>query len=925
MSEKKKLFLLDGHALIYRAHFAFISRPLLNSKGFNVGAITGFTRTLWEVISKQQPTHIAVAFDLSGPTFRHDMYEPYKANREAQPEDIRAAFPFVKKIIAGFNIPIITKEGFEADDVIGTLAKMAEKEGFEVFMMTPDKDYAQLCSDNVKMYKPARSGNQPQILDGKAICEKWGIERVDQVIDVLGLQGDSVDNIPGVPGIGPKTATKLLALYDTVEGIIENSDKLKGKQRENIETYTDQALLSKKLATIITDIPVVFDADACKLTPMNKEELTPIFKELEFRALSRSILDIHEDTGGQKDLFGNSVTIVKQKSKKSIVGDKNIKNTPHKYILVDTKEKRAELIKMLSKQKEFCFDTETTGIDAHQAELVGIAFTTEAFKAHYVNVPTDQEETKAIVHEFKAVLENADIVKIGQNLKYDCTILKWYGVEVKGVFFDTMLAHYLCEPELRHGLNFLAESYLDYSPVSIETIIGKKGKMQLSMRDASLDKIKEYAGEDSDITYRLKEHMEKSLKAANLEKLYYEMEAPLIKVLVDIEYEGINLNSDFLNNYSKQLAEEITASEKSIYEEAGVDFNIASPRQVGQVLFDKMKIPYRWRKTSSGQYSTDESKLTELAEKHPFVAKILTYRGLAKLKSTYVDALPKQVNPKTNRIHSSFNQALAATGRLSSNNPNLQNIPIKTEAGRQVRKAFIPRDSDHVLLAADYSQIELRIIAEISKDEAMLDAFQKGQDIHRATAARVYQVDYDAVTSDQRRNAKTVNFSIIYGAGSTNLSKQLGIKRKEAKELIEQYFLQYAGLKKYMDDTVNMARENGYVSTLMGRRRVLRDITSANGFIRSNAERVAINTPIQGTAADMIKMAMIKVHNALTDGGFATKMILQVHDELVFDVPKTELEAVSPIIETNMANAITGLSVPIVVGMDTGDDWLEAH
>jgi len=498
-------------------------------------------------------------------------------------------------------------------------------------------------------------------------------------------------------------------------------------------------------------------------------------------------------------------------------------------------------------------------------------------------------------------------------------------VEVKGVFFDTMLAHYLCEPELRHGLNFLAESYLNYSPVSIETIIGKKGKMQLSMRDASLDKIKEYAGEDSDITYRLKEHMEKSLKAANLEKLYYEMEAPLIKVLVDIEYEGVNLNSDFLNNYSKQLAEEITASEKSIYEEAGVDFNIASPRQVGQVLFDKMKIPYRWRKTSSGQYSTDESKLTELAEKHPFVAKILTYRGLAKLKSTYVDALPKQVNPKTNRIHSSFNQALAATGRLSSNNPNLQNIPIKTEAGRQVRKAFIPRDSDHVLLAADYSQIELRIIAEISKDEAMLDAFQKGQDIHRATAARVYQVDYDAVTSDQRRNAKTVNFSIIYGAGSTNLSKQLGIKRKEAKELIEQYFLQYAGLKKYMDDTVNMARENGYVSTLMGRRRVLRDITSANGFIRSNAERVAINTPIQGTAADMIKMAMIKVHNALTEGGFATKMILQVHDELVFDVPKTELEAVSPIIETNMANAITGLSVPIVVGMDTGDDWLEAH
>ncbi len=925
MSENKKLFLLDGHALIYRAHFAFISRPLLNSKGFNVGAITGFVRTLWEVISKQQPTHIAVAFDLSGPTFRHEMYEPYKANRDAQPEDIRAAFPFVKQIIKGFNIPIITKENYEADDVIGTLAKLAEKEGFEVYMMTPDKDYAQLCTDKIKMYKPARSGNQPEVLDGKAICEKWGIKRVEQVIDVLGLQGDSVDNIPGVPGIGPKTATKLLALYDSVEGIIENADKLKGKQRENVETYADQALLSKKLATIITDVPVTFDAEEFKLVEMNKEVLTPIFKELEFRALSRQILDIHEDDGGQKDLFGNSVTIVKSKTKKSIVGDKNIRNTPHEYLLVDTKEKRAELIKLLSKQKEFCFDTETTGIDANNAELVGIAFTTEAHKAHYVNVPRDQEETKAILHEFKAVLEHPDIRKIGQNLKYDITILKWYGIDVAGVIFDTMVAHYLCEPELRHGLNFLAESYLDYSPVSIETIIGKKGKLQLNMRDANIEKIKEYAGEDSDITYQLKAHMEKSLKEANLEKLYYEMEAPLINVLVDMEYEGINLNSEFLDSYSVQLAEEIKEAEATIYEEAEVKFNIASPRQVGEILFDKMKIPYRWRKTKSGQYSTDETKLTELAEKHPFVAKILKFRGLSKLKSTYVDALPKQVNPKTNRIHSSFNQALAATGRLSSNNPNLQNIPIKTEAGREVRKAFIPRDNDHVLLAADYSQIELRIIAEISKDEAMLEAFQKGQDIHRATAARVYQVDYDAVTKDQRRNAKTVNFSIIYGAGSTNLSKQLGIKRKEAKELIEQYFIQYGGLKSYMDNTVNMARENGYVSTLMGRRRVLRDINSANGFIRSNAERVAINTPIQGTAADMIKMAMIKTHKALTEGNFATKMILQVHDELVFDVPKIELETVKPIIETNMTNAITGLSVPIIVGMDVGANWLEAH
>ncbi len=926
MSEEKKLFLLDGHALIYRAHFAFISRPLLNSKGMNVGAITGFVRTLWEVISKQKPTHLAVAFDLSGPTFRHEMYEPYKANREAQPEDIRAAFPYVKKIIKGFNIPIVTKEGFEADDVIGTLAKQAEKEGFKVYMMTPDKDYAQLCSENVFMYKPARSGNDPEILDGAAICEKWGIQRVEQVIDVLGLQGDSVDNIPGVPGIGPKTAKKLLALYDSVEGLIANSDKLKGKQRENVETFTEQALLSKKLATIITDVPVTFDAKEYLVEEMNKEVLTPIFKELEFRALSRQILGINEDNGGQKDLFGNAVSPVKSRStKKSIVGDKNIVNTPHEYHLADTAEKRAALIKLLGKQKEFCFDTETTGIDANDAELVGIAFTVKAGEAYYVNVPEDQEETKAIVQEFKSVLENKDIVKIGQNIKYDMTILKWYGVEVAGTLFDTMVAHYLCEPDLRHNLNFLAESYLNYSPVSIETIIGKKGKMQLSMRNASLDKIKEYAGEDSDITYQLKSEMEALVKEANLEKLYYEMEAPVIKVLVDMEYEGINLDGAFLENYSKDLAKEIQETEKAIYEEAEVQFNIGSPKQVGEILFDKMKIPYRWRKTSSGQYSTDEGKLTELAENHPFVAKILSYRGLAKLKSTYVDALPKQLNPKTGRIHSSFNQALAATGRLSSNNPNLQNIPIKTEAGRQVRKAFIPRDENHVLLAADYSQIELRIIAEISGDEAMVDAFQKNLDIHTATASKVYDVPYEEVTKEQRRNAKTVNFSIIYGAGSTNLSKQLGIKRKEAKALIEQYFTQYAGLKKYMDDTVNVARENGFVTTLMGRRRVLRDINSQNGFIRSNAERVAINTPIQGTAADMIKMAMIKVHTALKEGQFATKMILQVHDELVFDVPKSELEAVKPIIEKNMAEAITGLKVPILVGMDTGNNWLEAH
>lgn len=929
----KKLFLLDGHALVYRAHYAFITRPLINSKGLNTGAITGFVRSLWDILNNQKPTHIGVAFDPKGPTFRHEEFVEYKANRDAQPEDITTAFPYIRAIIEAFNIPIVEVSGFEADDTIGTLAKKAEKEGFKVYMVTPDKDYAQLVSENIFMYKPSRQGNGVDILGVPEVLEKWDIKRVDQVIDILGLQGDSVDNIPGIPGIGAKTAVKLLAKYDTVEGLIENAHELKGKQKEKVEQFAEQGLKSKWLATIDINVPIDFKADELKLEPFDREKLTELFKELEFRSLSKTILGQSaqpaQQGGVQGSLFGDTPSAPARKDFSAIpahsAATKNIENTTHEYLLMDTPEKRVALIEILSKEKGFCFDTETTGIDANQAELVGMSFSIKAHGGWYVPVPADQEAAKAIVHEFKPLFENPNIEKYAQNIKYDGLMMKWYGVELKGKFFDTMIAHYLLEPGLRHNMDYLSETYLKYQPVSITTLIGKKGKNQLSMRDIPVEKVCEYAVEDSDVTLQLKEILSPKLKEENLKELYDTMEEPLVKALIDMEYEGINLDSQFLNEYSKELGTGILENEKRIYEKAGVKFNIASPKQVGEILFDKMDIPYRWRKTKTGQYSTDESKLTELAKDHDIVADIMNYRTLAKLKSTYVDALPKMVNPRTERIHSSFNQALAATGRLSSNNPNLQNIPIKTPEGRKVRKAFIPRDKDHLLLAADYSQIELRIIAEISGDEAMLEAFQKAQDIHRATAAKVFQVDYDAVTADQRRAAKTVNFSIIYGAGSTNLSQQLDIKRAEAKEIINQYFSQYSGLKNYMDKTVEFARENGFVKTLMGRRRYLRDINSRNALARTNTERVAINTPIQGTAADLIKIAMINIHQEFKKQNFKSKMILQVHDELVFDAHKDELEIIKPIIEDKMKHAIPDLKVPLLVGMDTGENWLEAH
>lgn len=944
---EKTLYLLDGHALVYRAHYSFGNRPLLNSKGQNVSAVNGFVRMLWELIQSKRATHIGVSFDLSGGTFRNEMFPAYKANRDAQPEDITWALPRIFDIIQAFNIPIVTKPGFEADDVIGTLAKKAEKAGFKVYMMTPDKDYMQLVSENIFQYKPARSGGEVEILGEAEVLATWGIQRVDQVIDFLGLQGDSVDNIPGIPGIGPKSAQILLEKYSTMEGVITNAHELKGKQQENVRNFAEQGLLSKVLATIDINVPVEFNEEDYILKPYNRMQLTELFRELEFRTLANSILgsatpserpnvpaDMMKpahDGPVQMDLFGNVVEMAPVKTSvfeepiKARIADKNIDNTPHEYHLIDDAEKRKTLIQLLEKQAFVSFDTETTNIDANEAELVGLSFSVAEHKGYYVPVPADYEAAKAIVAEFKGIYENKDIEKIGQNLKYDMILLKWYGVEVQGALFDTMLAHYLIEPELRHGMDYMSETMLGYAPVSIKELIGANGKNQLTMRDVAIEKVCEYAAEDADVTLRLRNVLAPKLLEQDAEKMFREIEVPLVHVLTDLEYEGIRINPGFLEDYSVELEKQIVTLEKNIKTTAGVNFNVASPKQVGDILFETMKIPYKGKKLKSGQYSTDEETMSELSADYPIAAMILEHRGLSKLKSTYVDALPKMINPKTGRIHSSFNQALTATGRLSSNNPNLQNIPIKTPQGSEVRKAFIPRNEDYLLLSADYSQVELRLIAEISDDATMLEAFVSGNDFHRATAAKVYGVDLDSVTPEQRRNAKTVNFSITYGAGSTNLSKQLGIPRGEAKSLIENYFVQFAGLKRYMEKTVETARTQGYVSTLLGRRRYLRDIDSRNSLARSNAERVAINSPIQGTAADLIKIAMINIHKVLKDGNYRSKLVLQVHDELVFDIHKDELETLKPIIESCMKNAIPSLRVPLEVGIGVGQNWLEAH
>lgn len=935
----KKLFLLDGMALIYRAHFALSKTPRFTSTGLNTSAVMGFANTLLEVIKKEKPSHIAVVFDTEAPTERHTDFEAYKAHRQAMPEDLATALPYVVKLIEGFGIPVITKDGFEADDIIGTLAKEGEKQGFQVFCMTPDKDFAQLVSENIFIYKPSRMGNGVEIMGVPEVLAKWEIEDVKQVIDILGLWGDAVDNIPGIPGIGEKTSKILVKQYGSVENIIANAHELKGKMRENVQMFAEQGMVSKKLATIILDVPVEFDAHALELGEPNRELLEPLFAELEFRTLGKRVFgdnfSLGDNGGGmsqQTDLFGQPVCEPESSSKVFVAppalfeqpAAKTIADVPHEYHLVDTLEGRKALIDLLLQQESISWDTETTGTDANLAELVGLSFCIKVGEGYYIPLPAEREAAQPIIDEFRPVLENEKIAKVGQNLKYDILVLKWYGVNIKGRLFDTMLAHYLIDPDTRHGMDLLSQNYLGYTPISITSLIGTKGKNQGTMRDVPVEKVVDYAAEDADVTLQLANIFEPMLKELNAEELARDVENPLVYVLADIEKEGVRIDVDTLNRYSKELETDIARLEQSVFEKCGVTFNLSSPKQLGEVLFDKLELDPKAKKTKTGQYQTGEDVLSRLANKSDVVQDILDYRQLCKLKSTYVDALPLLVNPKSGRVHTSFNQAVAATGRLSSNNPNLQNIPIRTERGREVRKAFIPRDADHVLLSADYSQIELRIIAEISKEENMLDAFAKGIDIHTATAAKVYGTTIEEVTPTQRRNAKAVNFGIIYGQSAFGLSQSLDIPRKEAADIIEQYFAQYPGIQRYMSDTMTFARQNGFVETIMGRRRYLRDINSANQTVRGFAERNAINAPIQGSAADMIKIAMINIHKDIQERGLQAKMTMQVHDELVFDVPKPEVEVMKEIIKHRMQTAIK-TNVPIEVEIGMGDNWLAAH
>ncbi|AEV32973.1 DNA polymerase I [Owenweeksia hongkongensis DSM 17368] len=927
MSENpKKLFLLDAYALIFRAYFAFISNPRVTSKGLDTSAIFGFITTLLEVLEKQKPSHIAVIYDYPGPTFRHEKFEAYKAQRDETPEGIKLAVPYIQKLMEAFRIPFLGVEGFEADDVIGTLAKQAEKEGFEVFMMTPDKDFGQLVSENIKMYRPARAGNGAEIWGVEEIKAKFDIDDVDQVVDYLGMMGDSADNIPGFPGVGPKTASKLLKQYGSMENMLEHADEIKGKLGEKIRDNAEQGIMSKMLARIICDVPIQFDAEVYIKEDPDTEKISEIFQELEFRTLLKRVTGEvvpkaaaapSAAPDGQTDLFG----AVEEMVEAAPSGEyQTIENSDHLYQLVEHPRERKMLLENLMKQPSVCFDTETTSLETAEADLVGVAFSYTPGIAYYVAVPEGQGTE--IMAEFKPFFEREDVEIIGQNLKYDISILKNFGVEVRGRLFDTMLAHYLINADMRHNMDVLAETYLHYKPVSIETLIGKKGKKQGNMRDVDPKLVKEYAGEDADITFRLKQIFEPKLKEGNATKVFDEIELPLVPVLSDMELQGVNLDTEALSKLSKKLEEDIAELSKEIIELAGEEFNIASPKQLGEILFGKLKLLEKPKKTKSGQYATSEDILSDLAKEHRIAEAILDYRQMVKLKSTYVDALPEMVNSKTKRIHTSYNQAVAATGRLSSVNPNLQNIPIRTERGREVRKAFIPRDENHLMLAADYSQIELRLIAELSGDKNMMDAFLNEEDIHTATAAKVFGVNLDEVTREQRSNAKTVNFGIIYGVSAFGLSQQTTLSRGEAGDIIKSYFQTYPGIQDYIESQKEFARKNGFVETLLGRRRYLKDINSRNAVVRSHAERNAVNAPIQGTAADIIKLAMIKIYDDLKP--FDTKMVLQVHDELVFDAPAGEIETLKPIIKSAMENAVD-LKVPLTVEFGHGKNWLEAH
>ena len=933
MSTKKRLFLLDAYALIFRGYYAFIKNPRINSKGMDTSAIMGFTNSLLDLINRERPDHLAVCFDRGGSKSRTQLFSDYKANREETPEPITVAIPYIEKLLNAMHIPTVVKEGFEADDIIGTLAKQAEKQGYQVFMVTPDKDFAQLVSKNIFMYRPSRMGNGIEIWGIPEVQKKFEIEHPEQVIDYLGMMGDAVDNIPGLPGVGDKTAKKLLKTYGNIEAVLENSREIKGKLGEKIEANKAQGLLSKKLATIMLDVPVKFEAEKYKFDDPDHSEANALFDELEFRRIKETFKKIFQKEklnnlddvyreGKQFDLFASPGSGFKNEDQKS--ERKNLSNTEHLYQSVETDMGRRLLLESLVKEKEVCFDTETTSLNALHSELVGIAFSWEAGKGYYLSIPEEKEKALEILEPMKVFFENQEIKKIGHNLKYDLKVLKNYDINVKGQLFDTMVAHYLINPDMRHNMDILAETYLKYSPKSITELIGKKGINQRSMREVSIEDQTEYAVEDADITFQLKSHFEKEMIKTKTLELFSNVEIPLVEVLTDMECEGVNLDTKFLKELSKVLLKDIKSLENLIYNEAGVDFNLASPKQLGSVLFDELKLVEKPKKTKTGQYSTSEDALSSLAKEHKIISNILDWRSLQKLQNTYVEALPNEINLKSGRIHTIYNQAVAATGRLSSNNPNLQNIPVRTERGQQVRKAFIARDENHLLLAADYSQIELRIIAALSKDEGMLGAFKNHEDIHAATAAKVFNVNLDKVSREQRNNAKTINFGIIYGVSAFGLSQQTNLSRTESKELIEAYYSTYPMLRSYIYEQIDFARDNGYVSTILGRRRYLKDINSQNAILRGSAERNAVNAPIQGSAADIIKLAMIAIQKRLKSENKNSKMILQVHDELVFDVPKYEIDEIKILIKEEMENAFK-LEVPLVVDIGLGSNWLEAH
>ncbi|MDY2586280.1 DNA polymerase I [Winogradskyella aquimaris] len=951
MSEQKRLFLVDAYALIFRGYYAFIKNPRINSKGEDTSAIMGFMNSLLDVIKRERPDHLAVCFDKGGSVDRVEMYEEYKANRDETPEGIRTAIPYIHDILKAMHIPIMVKEGFEADDVIGTLSRQAEKEGYKVFMVTPDKDFAQLVTENIFMYRPKSFGGGYETWGIAEVQKKFEVERPEQVIDFLGMMGDSSDNIPGLPGVGEKTAKKFINQFGSMEGLLANTHELKGKMKEKVEANAELGRLSKELARIMLDVPVEFDAKDFELDHPDIEKVKQIFQELEFRRLTENFLKTFasgetsspENIQSSQDSNLNSTKTPKKSSTSAGAGQfslfggdtsssetaaeytrKTAETSSHFYQSIATGMATKLFIENLMMQTSVCFDTETTSLNPLQAELVGIAFSWEAGKGYYLPFPENRDEAQELIEKLRPFFESENIEKIGQNLKYDIKVLAKYNIEVKGKLFDTMLAHYLINPDMRHNMDVLAETYLNYTPISITELIGKKGKNQLSMREVPIEKQTEYAVEDADITLQLKEHFEKELGEANTQKLFDDIEIPLLRVLAAMELEGINLDKDFLASLSKQLDADITNLEKKIYDTAGEEFNIASPKQLGVILFEKLKLVDKPKKTKTGQYSTAEDVLSYLAKDHEIIQNILDYRGLSKLKSTYVDALPNQVEPSTGHVHTDYMQTVAATGRLSSNNPNLQNIPIRTERGRQVRKAFIPRNEDFTLLAADYSQIELRIIAALSEEETMIEAFKNGEDIHASTASRVFNVPISEVTREQRSNAKTVNFGIIYGVSAFGLSNQTDLSRSEAKELIDTYYETYPKLKNYISKQVDFARDHGYVQTVLGRRRYLKDINSRNAVVRGAAERNAVNAPIQGSAADIIKIAMIKIHDQLQNGNFKSKMLLQVHDELVFDIYKPELNDMKTLIKTEMENAYQ-LSVPLDVEIGLGANWLEAH